>query len=495
MAIYHLSTKHVSRSSGRTATASIAYRAGIKIEDERKGKIYDYTKRGGVVSTKLHLPNNIEISRSELWNMAEQKETRKNSRTAREIVVNLPHELNEKDRETLVNDFAKSLSDKYNIAVDVAIHEPDKGGDNRNHHAHLLMTTRNLEIKDKQIKLTSKSQLEMSNTQLKNLNLPKAQEELKSIRKLWADMTNEKLAERGKHERIDHRSHKERGIQQQPTIKMGWKATQFERKGIKTAVGDINREIKKDNRAISALNEQQRAERKAQAELAKKQAEERAKQPTSAENRALIKDYENKISYLAEILRNREKTELSEKMERLKEIYNDIRDNQEPLLFGKKEWQAKLDGLKEQYHEIKKDYDRIKDKVLDKHFDRAVKQIINLEPDLSARVAKAMEIEEEREKAKELQNQKNDQKARTLGANEYAREGETYSGRIKKVDKNGAFQLSMDKIIYHEGLTKVKEGYGYRLTRNDNIYSIQEYAKPREQPQEQTQEKNKGLGR
>ena len=45
MAIYHLSTKPISRSSGRSAVASIAYRAGIAITDERLGKTYDYSKR------------------------------------------------------------------------------------------------------------------------------------------------------------------------------------------------------------------------------------------------------------------------------------------------------------------------------------------------------------------------------------------------------------------------------------------------------------------
>ncbi|MGP9493313.1 hypothetical protein [Psychrobacter sp. AOP7-B1-24] len=38
MAIYHLSTKPVSCSSGRIATASIAYRADTAIKDERTDK-------------------------------------------------------------------------------------------------------------------------------------------------------------------------------------------------------------------------------------------------------------------------------------------------------------------------------------------------------------------------------------------------------------------------------------------------------------------------
>ena len=49
MAIYHATTKPISRSSGRSATASAAYRAGVEIKDERTGLTHDYSKRGGVL--------------------------------------------------------------------------------------------------------------------------------------------------------------------------------------------------------------------------------------------------------------------------------------------------------------------------------------------------------------------------------------------------------------------------------------------------------------
>lgn len=251
MAIYHLSTKPISRSSGRSAVASIAYRAGISITDERLGKTYDYTKRHGVLWTGLATPNDVKIDRNELWNLAEKSENRSNSRTAREIVINIPHELMQGDQGTgsmLAHEFASQLSSKYQIAVDVAVHAPDKQGDNRNFHAHLLLTTRKIEQDhDGKIKLTDKSQLEMSNTQLKQAGLLSNQDELKEIRKAWADLTNEYLAEHGINERIDHRSHKDRGLDTLPTVKMGWQATELERQGIRTDVGDKNRDIKAYN--------------------------------------------------------------------------------------------------------------------------------------------------------------------------------------------------------------------------------------------------------
>ena len=251
MAIYHLSTKPISRSSGRSAVASIAYRAGIAITDERLGKTYDYTKRHGVLWTGLATPNDVKVDRNELWNLAEKSENRSNSRTAREIVINIPHELMQGDQGTgnmLAHEFASQLSKKYQVAVDVAVHAPDKQGDNRNFHAHLLLTTRKIELdRNGNIKLTDKSQLEMSNTQLKQAGLLSNQDELKEIRKAWADLTNEYLAEHGIDERIDHRSHKDRGLDTLPTVKMGWQATELERKGIRTDVGNKNRDIKAYN--------------------------------------------------------------------------------------------------------------------------------------------------------------------------------------------------------------------------------------------------------
>lgn len=262
MAIYHLSTKPISRSSGRSAVASIAYRAGIAITDERLGKTYDYSKRHGVLWTGLATPNDVKIDRNELWNLAEKSENRSNSRTAREIVINIPHELMQGDQGTgkmLAYEFASQLSEKYQVAVDVAVHAPDKQGDNRNFHAHLLLTTRKIEQdRHGKIKLTDKSQLEMSNTQLKQAGLLSNQDELKEIRKAWADLTNEYLAEHGIDERIDHRSHKDRGLDTLPTVKMGWQATELERNGIRTDVGDKNRDIKAYNASIALRDDIQK---------------------------------------------------------------------------------------------------------------------------------------------------------------------------------------------------------------------------------------------
>ncbi|MEQ1486780.1 MobQ family relaxase, partial [Methyloglobulus sp.] len=147
MPSYHLSIKTISRSAGRSATAAAAYRTASKIADRRTGEVHDYTRKSGVDYIKLVLPDNApswSVNREELWNAAEQAETRKNSTVAREFEVALPSELTDTERQRLALDFAKEIVERHGCAADVAIHAPGKGGDHRNHHAHILCSTRKL---------------------------------------------------------------------------------------------------------------------------------------------------------------------------------------------------------------------------------------------------------------------------------------------------------------------------------------------------------------
>lgn len=258
MAIYHLSTSAVSRSSGRSSTASSAYRAGAEITDQRTGITHDYTNRNGVVESKAFVMENgeqKEVDRSELWNKAEETETRKNARTAREIVVALPNELSKDERQKLVDDFSKDVAKKYGVGIDYAIHEPDKEGDQRNHHAHILMTTRDVRIeKNGTLSFGKKTDLELSNRKLKELDKPKTQDQIKAIRKHWERRTNHSLQQAGIDKSIDSRSNKDRGLAEKPTVKLGWKSSKLERMGINTYQGDKNRQIRADNEAIAKVS-------------------------------------------------------------------------------------------------------------------------------------------------------------------------------------------------------------------------------------------------
>lgn len=259
MAIFHLSTKPIKRSAGRSATASAAYRAGCEIEDNRTGLKHDYSKKQGIVKTDCFIfskGQKLNVDRAELWNAAEKAEKRKDGRTAREVIINLPHELNEEQRQLLVEDFSKDISRKYGVAVDYAIHLPDKHGDQRNHHAHILMTTRTARLENNTLLLGDKTSIELSNTKLAKLGLPKTQEQIVNLRRHWATTTNKHLANAGIDKHIDHRSYEEQGVAFLPTIKLGWEASALERKGISTAKGDINRKIADDNLEFYMVNDE-----------------------------------------------------------------------------------------------------------------------------------------------------------------------------------------------------------------------------------------------
>lgn len=219
MAIYHFSMKTISRSHGRSATAAIAYRAGEKITDRRTGEVHDYQKKSGVLGTGIILPSGAPEwakSREQLWNAVEQKETRKNSTVAREIIVALPTELNKKAQFQMVHDFAERLVKRHKCAVDFAIHEPNKQGDERNYHAHILMSTRRLTADG----FTEKTrELDERNSG-----------EIEHWREEWANHVNQRLAEHGHSERISHLSLAEQGIDREPTKHKGVAATAIERK-------------------------------------------------------------------------------------------------------------------------------------------------------------------------------------------------------------------------------------------------------------------------
>ena len=197
MASYHLSVKTIKRSAGRTATAAGAYRAGERIECQREGRIHDYTRKQGIEETFIVTPETAPAwaqDRSKLWNEAEASETRRNSVTAREWELSLPSEISAEDRSQITRQFAEELVSRYGVAVDVAIHAPHREGDQRNHHAHVLTSTRRLEAEG----FTAKTRvLDSAKT---------GGVEIEQMRGVWAELQNRALERAGEVERVDHRS-------------------------------------------------------------------------------------------------------------------------------------------------------------------------------------------------------------------------------------------------------------------------------------------------
>ena len=311
MAIYHLEAKVVSRGTGRSAVAAAAYMSCSQILNDYDGVQHDFTRKKGLVWQQIFLPEYAPAEwqeRSALWNAVEENEKTKDSRLAREFVVALPVELDKEPWKSLLSHFINEQFVTDGMCADVAIHDPDPPG--HNPHAHIMLTVRPLDEQGNWQYKTEKEYLCVRNGEeqgftaaefnaaqadgwekqypykvgRKKVYMPPSEAEkhgyerankhpkstkfgrqnpiaerwnsegqLVEWRKSWADVTNRYLERYGHDERIDHRSHADRGLTEQPTIHEGVVARALEKKGIISDRCEINRQIKADNALLREL--------------------------------------------------------------------------------------------------------------------------------------------------------------------------------------------------------------------------------------------------
>lgn len=202
MAIYHASIKSFSRGKGESSVAAAAYRAGIDLVCTTSHTLHRYSHRHGVASYQMLAPKGAPawcLDAHVFWDLNEAHERRANSRLARELEVSLPNELGERARENLAVALGRMLVKRYQVAVLVAIHEPGKEGDQRNHHTHLLMSARQV----------GPEGLGKRAGEAFDARGGKGAEEIKEVRALVSRMINEHLAAAGLEDTVDHRSLKD----------------------------------------------------------------------------------------------------------------------------------------------------------------------------------------------------------------------------------------------------------------------------------------------
>lgn len=312
MAIYHMESKIVSRGMGRSVVAASAYMSCSRMYNDYDGIQHDYTKKQGLVWQQVFLPAQAPQEwrdREQLWNAVEAAEKTKDSRLAREIIVALPVELEHDEQIALTSAYISQQFAADGMCADVAIHDTD----GHNPHAHILLTMRPLnedgtwqyktekeylcmkdgeergftaaEFKDAQLEGWEKQYLYRVGRKRVYMTLSAAAEhgyaradkhpkssrygrqnpitarwnsedQLISWREAWADMANRAIEQAGLEERIDHRSHVVRGIDEQPTIHDGVEAMHLEAKGFVSERCALNRQIRTDNALLRELKEQ-----------------------------------------------------------------------------------------------------------------------------------------------------------------------------------------------------------------------------------------------
>ena len=256
---YHMSVKVVSRGKGHNAVAAAAYRSGELLQeisepdinlDEKSHKSinYDYRRRHGVMSSFIMAPRNAPAwatNRGRIWNKVEESEKRVDAQLAREVVVSLPsvdifNHLNTENKEKRLQEFYKKILKRYvndnfikeGMIADIALHKPSEKNDERNYHAHIMLTMRKIgndhEFGPKERSWNSPAKLE-------------------SWRRQWGRVVNDTLKNNKIEAFVDHRSYKERGLDIGATMPRGKVGNQLEKNGVETSVGNENRKVENDN--------------------------------------------------------------------------------------------------------------------------------------------------------------------------------------------------------------------------------------------------------
>ena len=307
-----MESKIVSRGMGRSVVAASAYMSCSRLYNDYDGIQHDYTRKQGLIWQDVFLPPQAPQEwrdREQLWNAVEAAEKTKDSRLAREIIVALPVELEPDEQIALTSAYISQQFAADGMCADVAIHDTD----GHNPHAHILLTMRPLnedgtwqyktekeylcmkdgeergftaaEFKDAQLEGWEKQYLCRVGRKRVYMTLSAAAEhgyaradkhpkssrygrqnpitarwnsedQLISWREAWADMANRAIEQAGLEERIDHRSHVVRGIDEQPTIHEGVEAVHLEEKGFVSERRALNRQIRADNALLRKLKEQ-----------------------------------------------------------------------------------------------------------------------------------------------------------------------------------------------------------------------------------------------
>ena len=234
MAIFHLSVKVISRSSGRSAVAAGAYRAAERLHDNRLDRDHDFTNKDGVVHSEVMLPEGAPDNlsdRAQLWNAVEAAEKRKDAQLAREVEFAIPRELNKQEGIELAREFAKAEFVEKGMIADLNVHW-DIGADGQpKPHAHVMLTMREVSKDGFGAKVRDWNKSEL----------------VEKWRERWADHVNQRLAELDIDARVDHRSLEAQGIALEPQDKIGPAASRMGVRGLEAERIEEHRAVAQRN--------------------------------------------------------------------------------------------------------------------------------------------------------------------------------------------------------------------------------------------------------
>ena len=266
MNFFHCPIKIVSRNKGRSAVASSAYISGTRLENTWDGTTHDYTRKQHIIYSEIMLPANAPeqyMDRATLWNSVEWNETDRNAQLARVFEIALPAELSHEQNIALARTIVQDLFVSKGMCADFGVHDKKDG----NPHVHIMLTMRAIQEDGR---WAPKSKL-VYNLDADGNRIPAKQKgrwkthkenyvdwDNRGNAEIWraaiADHINDALREAGFTQGfVDHRSYARQGVERIPMKHEGPDARAMEKRGIRTEVGDLNRDIREQNKLLDQL--------------------------------------------------------------------------------------------------------------------------------------------------------------------------------------------------------------------------------------------------
>jgi hypothetical protein len=457
MAIYHFSVKDIGRGKGRSAVACSAYRSGEKLNCERYGLEQDYTKKQGVEFKKIYAPENAKkelLDRQSLWNEVERVEKRVNSNLAREFEIAFPHELNAEQRQEMLDELCQKIVDRHNVVVDAVIHAPHtKGGsDERNYHAHIMFTGRQLDRKTG----------DFAKNRNRDFNKGKSSETVTQWRKDFADIVNRQLERIGCDERVSHLSYKDLKYDLEPTIHEGTKVTELRRQGIDTEISlanDAIRERNAERQLIKGLEQEIIATERLVQDLKRQKEKPRinplrqAQMDIQAFNSA-VEDRARKLAMNAD---QKQYDQVKQSLEIVQRERNNLEMQMQnmgkrPMFIGAKDWDAKHDRLKADWHRTNEREKELKGDIQKadpaKFKDLARRDVEREQPELKDKFDKATALRDQtiQQRQEPGQNKDQDKQAERQARLDAARAiGEAEKANKAQLDKERAERAEQER--------------------------------------------------
>ena len=263
---FHCPIKIISRNKGRSAVAASAYISASRLENTWDGTSHDYTRKRHVVYAEVMLPAHAPpeyADRSVLWNSVEWNEKKRDAQLARTLELALPAELTHDQNIALIRKFVQEAFVDKGMCADVAFHDKGDG----NPHVHIMLTMRAIQEDGRwapKSRLVYKLDADGNRIPAKQKGRFKTHKENvvdwddRGKAEIWraaaADAINEALREAGFTQGfVDHRSYRRQGIERIPMVHEGPDTRAMEKRSILTEVGDLNREIREQNKLLDQL--------------------------------------------------------------------------------------------------------------------------------------------------------------------------------------------------------------------------------------------------